>query len=169
MIIFIFLTLLFSANSFKLLDHVHFNFQPGDIVYCDNIDYRLLETLDTIVDELNHVNNFGLILTDKQERFHLNATTICNKQIDGFRFGHFIPPDEIVIADKVLNYENTMYNVVLHEILHYLGLNHSIEKGMMNYKVRTVMNSINRLQIKNDQRKLWLSIDDYLGLIEIYL
>lgn len=191
--IIIFLFTVFSfVNSFKLMEHVHFNFNPGDIVYCKDIDEGLLKVTQDIVEEINIGTGLDLLVTDSIQRSYLNNTSICNEQVYGNRFGYFVPPNKITIANKVLNYENTLFNVVMHEILHFLGLNHSKYKGMMNYKVRLTqdiystdlqnynpygsMNFFNRyngltqgLKISDDQTKLWLSIDDYLGLIEIYL
>ena len=66
---------------------------------------------------------------------------------------------EIQLSDRLLNYPNTMNNVVLHELLHSIGLKHSDQPGIMNYSVLTQRNSI-----LEDRRVLWLSEDDIMGL-----
>ena len=66
---------------------------------------------------------------------------------------------EIEISYRLLNYPTTLYNVVLHELLHSVGLKHSTEAGVMNYSVFT-----NRNTVVEDKRKIWLSSDDILGL-----
>ena len=66
---------------------------------------------------------------------------------------------EIQLSDRLLNYPNTMNNVILHELLHSMGLKHSEKPGIMNYSVLT-----QRDLILEDRRVLWLSEDDIMGL-----
>ena len=56
-------------------------------------------------------------------------------------------------------YGDNLYNVILHEMLHALGLKHSKKMGIMNYSLQIYQGNI--LQ---DLRRLWLSIDDLNGL-----
>ena len=58
-----------------------------------------------------------------------------------------------------MNLPNTLYNVLLHEILHGLGLKHSKEKGMMNYSI-----TVDDKGPLEDHHKLWLSSDDLEGI-----
>ena len=55
------------------------------------------------------------------------------------------------------------YNVILHEILHSLGLDHTDKPGMMSYSIREYFL---RYPIE-DQNKLWLSVDDVHGVLLI--
>ena len=66
----------------------------------------------------------------------------------------------IFIKNELLYFPNTLYNVLLHEVLHSFGLGHSDKTGMMNYSIK--LGLFNR--IKEDSTKLWLSIDDIDGL-----
>ena len=91
-----------------------------------------------------------------------NSTgSICNAK--HLKYGYMIPYEnftEIHISNKLLNSPNTLYNVVLHEVLHSVGLNHSSKEGMMKY----VMSENWWAGVIEDQRELWLSIDDLSGL-----
>ena len=58
-----------------------------------------------------------------------------------------------------MNLPNTLYNVLLHEILHSLGLKHSLLKGMMNYSI-----TVDNKRPIEDHHKMWLSLDDLAGI-----
>ena len=58
-----------------------------------------------------------------------------------------------------MNLHNTLYNVLLHEMLHSLGLKHSKEKGMMNYSI-----TVDDKMPIEDHHKMWLSLDDLAGI-----
>jgi hypothetical protein len=153
--------LLYSTfvNSFEIIDSVKPQF-PKLLKPCHNIDSRLL----TISNELS--NNFPYFkLSD------VNATGyICNQQSDNFGYTS-ISQDSIKqhtnvwISDKLLDIHNTLYNVVLHEVLHSMGLNHTNEQGMMNYYIHVKYNWYGGIDAIDDDMKLWVSPDDMNGLI----
>ena len=55
------------------------------------------------------------------------------------------------------------YNVIMHEILHSLGMDHSQKQGMMSYSIREYFLGYPI----EDQNKLWASVDDIRGLLYI--
>lgn len=71
---------------------------------------------------------------------------------------------DIWVGDELLKHPNTLYNVVLHEMTHAMGLDHNNgEYGMMNYAV-TLSPWWSGYAVQNDARKLWLSHDDLSGI-----
>ena len=152
--------LLYSTfvNSFEIINSVKPQF-PKLLTPCHNIDIRLLETCA----ELS--NNFPQFqLSD------VNATGyICNQQSDNFGYTSILEDSikqntNVWISNTLLDKPNTLYNVVLHEVLHAMGLNHSNEQGMMNYSIRIRYNWYG-MNIIDDSMKLWVSTDDLNGLI----
>lgn len=68
----------------------------------------------------------------------------------------------IEISRRVLFYPIVLHNIILHEMLHSLGLKHSDRPGIMNYSLLT-FNGV----ILDDRRRLWLSMDDLNGLYSL--
>ena len=64
----------------------------------------------------------------------------------------------ITVKTELLRYPNLLYNVLLHEVGHSLGLKHSDKYGIMNYSLLTINN------IPLNANKRALSYDDILGL-----
>lgn len=150
--------LLTFVNSFEIINSVKPQF-PKLLKPCPNIDTRLL----TISNEIS--NNFP------QFQVSGNETTgyICNQQSDNLGYTSILKDSieqntNIWISDKLLYKPNTLYNVVLHEVLHSMGLNHSNERGMMNYSIRVGYNWYGGMEIIDDDMKLWISTDDRKGL-----
>ena len=90
---------------------------------------------------------------------------ICNQQSSNFGYTSILENSveqntNIWISNTLLDKPNTLYNVVLHEVLHSMGLNHSDKQGMMNYSVRIGYNWYGSMEIIDDERKLWISPDD---------
>lgn len=147
------------VNSFKIINYVKPQF-PKLLTPCNNIDIRLLETCAELSKnfpqfKMNDVNATGYI---------------CNQQSDNFGYTSVLKDSieqntNIWISDKLLNKPNTLYNVVLHEVLHSMGLNHSNEQGMMNYSIHIGYNWFGGMDIIDDDMKLWISTDDRKGLI----
>jgi hypothetical protein len=155
------LLLLYSTfvNSFEIINSVKPQF-PKLLKPCNNIDIRLL----TISNELS--NNFPQFqLSDENTTGY-----ICNQQSDDLGYTA-IKKDSIEqntniwISNKLLYKPNTLYNVLLHEVLHSMGLNHSNEQGMMNYSIHVGYNWYGSKEIIDDDMKLWVSPDDRKGLI----
>lgn len=146
------------VNSFEIIGYVKPQF-PKLLTPCSNIDIRLLETCDELSKNFPHFK-----LSD------VNATGyICNQQSDNFGYTSILEDSikqntNIWISNTLLDKSNTLYNVVLHEVLHSMGLNHSNEQGMMNYSIRIRYNWYG-MDIIDDDMKLWISTDDRNGLI----
>ena len=148
---FLFVTFTFS---YKILESVTPIF-PKVIEPCKNIEPTLLETSIDISEKLSEIGYPVIFSSDN------NTGSICNKK--KINYGYVIPSKnftEIYISNKLINYPNTLHNVVLHEILHSFGLHHSDKEGMMNYTVKKTWWG----SLINDNNKLWLSIDDLGGL-----
>lgn len=151
--------LLTFVNSFEIINSVKTQF-PKLLTPCPNIDTRLL----TISNEIS--NNFPQFQVS-----YSNDTTgyICNQKSDNLGYTSILKDSieqntNIWISDKLLYKPNTLYNVVLHEVLHSMGLNHSNERGMMNYSIRVGYNWYDGMEIIDDDMKLWISTDDRRGL-----
>ena len=143
--------------AFEIINSVKPQF-PKLLKPCPNIDNRLLET----VNELS--NNFPQFQLSSN-----NTGYICNQQSDNFGYTSILKNSidqntNIWISDKLLDKPNTLYNVVLHEVLHSMGLNHSDKQGMMNYSVQVGYNWYGSMEIIDDGTKLWISPDDRRGL-----
>ena len=67
---------------------------------------------------------------------------------------------DISISRLLYDTPITLKNVIKHEILHALGLNHTEEEGIMNYTLRVDSRGL----VINDDKVLWLSLDDIKGL-----
>ena len=150
--LFLLFCLIWSSVGFKYLNNVN-RIRPKIIKPCDTIHPILLETVYEISEkidgfEIGDCEYTGIICN--QPNGHYGYTTIHNS-------GN---TTNIYIKDELINKPNTLYNVVLHEVLHSLGLDHTYTEGMMNYTVSLDWFG----NIKNDDRKLWMSIDDYNGI-----
>ena len=147
------------VNSFDIIKSVKPQF-PKLLKPCPNIDNRLLDMANEISDNFNQ---FKISVA--------NDTTgyICNQQSSNFGYTSILENSveqntNIWISNTLLDKPNTLYNVVLHEVLHSMGLNHSDKQGMMNYSVRIGYNWYGSMEIIDDERKLWISPDDRKGL-----
>ena len=155
----IILLLIMSAFGYVLLNSVEPIF-PKLLKPCNGIDQRLLESAN---EASSMLSKWGFDVTVSGGS-SLVSGSICNK--GNIHYGYMTPyinNTAISISNKLLSYPNTLYNVVLHEILHSLGLDHSPEDGLMSYAV--TQNWFGG--VEDDDRKLWLSIDDLLGLINL--
>lgn len=159
--ILIFILILNIVNAYILLNNVKCVI-PKIISPCEGINLLLLETSQEVVSDLRQL---GLpIYIDKS----VNSTgIICNEP--NVHYGYMTPSVDgnktnITISNNLFPYLNTLYNVILHELLHSVGLNHNNgEQGMMSYSI-TMTNWFR--SVKNDCRKLWISIDDVNGILK---
>lgn len=148
--------------AFEIINSVKPQF-PKLLKPCPNIDNRLLET----VNELS--NNFPQFQLSRNKTSRNTTGYICNQQSDNFGYTSILKNSidqntNIWISNKVLDKPNTLYNVVLHEVLHSMGLNHSDKQGMMNYSITVGYNWYGSMEIIDDGTKLWISPDDRRGL-----
>ena len=138
------------ATAYKIADVYTFN-NPTTYSVCD----VLRETVKEAVKELP----FNVLESDTA------TNTICTVDTNAFYARTQTIQDSnglytaIEISYRLLNYPTTLYNVLLHEMLHSVGLKHSTEAGVMNYSVL-----IQRNTVMEDKRKIWLSSDDIMGL-----
>jgi hypothetical protein len=146
-------------GGYVILDNVVPSF-PKVLNLCEDID-PILE--QTAYDVSENIPNF-YVSSIHSVNINMNATGyICNQE-DGhygyMSYNHNTNNTNIWINNELLLTPNTLYNVLLHEVLHSFGLAHSDVEGMMNYSLST-----NWLgYVKNDEKKLWISFDDIIGL-----
>ena len=131
---------------------------PKVLNVCSSLSPTLKDTIDEVSEHMSRNgypvliqedNNTGTICN--QPKGHYGYTTLDNNRTD------------IYINNKLLYLPNTLYNVLLHEILHSIGLAHSDKQGIMSYAISETWYGYP----KEDERKLWLSIDDLQGLYDI--
>jgi len=148
-----FLLLIEFVGCFTLLNNIAHR-RPKSICPCPFLPDSVIDIIkEQNLLDLNCDNNSGEVCLSLDRSF---------MQIELTQFGY--PMTNIYIAIRHLPYPNTLYNVVLHESLHALGLGHSDKPGIMNYSI-TVDGFSNR--IINDNKRLWLSGDDLNGLYYI--
>ena len=155
---FIILTLQTVCNSFKLLPNLVCEL-PKTFEPCREINERLLSIVKDVFSDLRYG---GLpIFLDKSNN------TICST--DYTHYGQMLynpntptSTTDLLFKNSIVYTPTTAYNVVLHETLHSLGLDHTTDYGMMNYAVSENWYGA----LNNDERKLWISIDDIRGITE---
>jgi predicted Zn-dependent protease len=146
----------FTAG-YVLLDKVGISY-PKVLSMCPSLSPVLKDTIDEVAEHMN-LNGYLVIIQEEnssgticnQHRGHYGYTTLDNNRTD------------IYINNKILYLPNTLYNVLLHEVLHSIGLDHSQEQGIMSYAITENWYG----SPVNDERRLWLSIDDLQGLYDI--
>lgn len=163
---YILLTLMYySVNGFNILSHYIPSSITKEFYTCPSINDKLRETTIQVIDDINKYNTLFISLKDETSNLspENGINEICNTDTqEHYGFTNLFGTDEtdIHISNSLLYKTNTLYNVVYHEFLHALGLNHTEEQsGYMNYKIQT-----NRYGITEDNRKLYPSLDDIKGL-----
>ena len=134
--------------------------------YCPQIYPQLTRLTDEVIEEVNRLDTFHISIDEKSNN------TICNQPRDT-RIGHYAylkynndtNRTDMVFTNNLLTrgLETTLYNTILHEMTHAVGLDHTTSSGIMNYSL-----IINQGRIKNDDRRLYLSQDDIRGIREFY-
>ena len=166
---------IFSVQSFNILRYHNVTTSEIDFYFCDDISPILEEVTREVIEEINTYELFKIKLNKETRIEHTfnNKNSICNDNLNNHyisEYGfctHYLPfynETDISISNTLLGIDTNLYNVVLHEVLHALGLDHTNTKGMMNYTVKL---SINKGIIK-DNSKLYISVDDYDGLTYLY-
>ena len=157
------------VSSYKLFDmfiptQTSLSFYP-----CYNMNPNLTPIIHDVFETINNTGLFDLTFHDdiQVENNMNNISSICNIDMDYHRKGYtrfyLIANDtDILIDNSVLYYNTNTYNVLLHEVLHSLGLNHTTDRtdNMVSYGCRVNQN----YQIIRDDRNLFLSYDDFQGL-----
>lgn len=156
--------------SYKLFDFYNLTSNPIPLYTCCNIEPKLLETTKHAIDHINSHNIINISLKEELYSHEINdVNSICSYndgEYESYGFTLLTDTDEdIYINKKLLETNNTLYNVCLHELVHLMGMDHSTEHGIMNYTISTNAPSIfGSTIVKEDRIKLWLSIDDINGL-----
>jgi hypothetical protein len=152
-----FIHLLFVVgNAFNLLP----NYTPPKnnlhIKPCFDINPIILETTIQVCEALSDTGLIDINVSD------LGTVNICTHATG--HYGSFSPVDNEIRLNEIIQYfPNMSYNVILHEILHSLGLDHTDKPGMMSYSIREYFFGYPI----EDQNKLWLSVDDVHGVLLI--
>lgn len=155
------LVILSIVNAYILLNNVECII-PKIINPCEDINLFLLQTSQEVARDLRQLglpfyidvssNATGIICNKPDVHYGIMSSSTNSVNTD------------ITISNDLLGYSNTLYNVILHEILHSLGLDHNNgEPGLMSYTVRV---SSWFGSIVDDCRKLWISSDDINGIIK---
>ena len=135
---------------------------------CCNLNDKTRKVAHNVINDINMYLIFNLSLHDKiYTDEHNGYNTICSfddrREAYAYTIVYGTEETDILVSNELLDYDNVLYNVVLHEFLHALGLNHTEENGVMSYKIYTN----EKYEILEDRRKLYLSYDDMKGLYEI--
>jgi hypothetical protein len=166
--IYILFTKILCVSSYVLLN----NYQPKEIVklfsFCPSVKPSLRETCEDVITNLNQYDILQINLKQgyTEPIYQNGINEICHfdgtkqKNNYGYTTTQGNNETDIFISDDLVYTPTTMYNVVYHEFVHSLGLNHTDIDGIMNYKIR--VNTQNR--ILEDSQKLYLSLDDIRGL-----
>ena len=147
------------VNAYRLLPNLTCElpklFQP-----CENINMRLLDIAKEVFADLRET---GLPIG-----LGISNNSICGQ--DYVHYGQMLynptsstSTTDLLFKNSIVYTPITCYNVILHEALHSLGLDHNDgEPGMMSYSVTENFFGM----VSNDQKKLWASVDDLKGLTE---
>tara|TARA_R110002110_G_scaffold321_1_gene1234 strand:+ start:9420 stop:9941 length:522 start_codon:yes stop_codon:yes gene_type:complete len=163
----LFLSSILYANAYKLLDFYTPIDNPVPFYTCCDLNEKVLYITKNVIEDINNHNIINISLHNEIYKDEIgNANTICSFDDDAKAFGYtmlFRNEADIYISNKLLKTDKTLYNVILHEFIHALGLNHSALPSIMNYTV-----SISYMgNIYNDRDKLYLSVDDMRGLEKV--
>lgn len=150
--------LLTLTYSYELLKDIIPVF-PKVLGFCEEVDNIVIDTAYEIT---KNIPNFYLGEENTGEICMIEDKKINNYGYMSWKYNTNFT--RIMIHRDLLYTPNTLYNVLLHEVLHSFGLNHSNIEGMMNYTV-----SVSRYgRVIEDERKLWISYDDIMGLNKLY-
>lgn len=150
--------LLSSVLAYRLMPDVVPTY-PKAFQLCNDADQRLVRTFYQTANQISK-NGYAIVLGGK------TASALCNSSAAyfGTTYVNNSTFTATVISNQLLSYPNTMYNTLLHELLHAIGLDHNQpEPGMMSYSL--VIDETGK--IIEDTTKLWPSLDDCRGLAMI--
>ena len=166
--IYILFTKILCVSSYVLLN----NYQPNELIksfsFCPSVKPSLRETCEDVITNLNQYDILQINLKQgyTQPIYQNGINEICDfdgtkqKNNYGYTTTQGNNETDIFISDDLVYTPTTMYNVVYHEFIHSLGLNHTDVDGIMNYKIR--VNTQGR--VLEDTNKLYPSLDDIRGL-----
>ncbi len=163
----LFLSIILIGKSYELLNDYIPKYNPVPFYTCCSLDEKLLKVSKEVIEDINNHNILNISLHNEIYKDEINgANTICSFDDDNKAYGFtylYENEADVYVSNKLLNKDNTLYNVVYHEFIHALGLNHSVYPSIMNYTVSvSYMGSI-----YDDRDKSYLSIDDMRGLQKV--
>ena len=160
----LFLSSILFGNGYNLLDFYTPKDNPLPFYTCCNLDDKVLYTSKEVIENINSHNIINVSLHNQIYKDEINdANTICSFDDANKGYGYTLLTEneaDIYISNQLLQHNNTLYNVILHEFIHALGLNHSVYPSIMNYKISVDYWGT----IHEDREKSYLSIDDMRGL-----
>jgi len=150
--------------SYELLNH----YIPSSFTKQFYTDETLRDKSNEVANYINDFNIHRVIISPwtastipiLQNNINTISVSYANDYNLGFTKLYNTSETDIIINKKLLKTPTTLYNVILHEIVHSLGLNHTTDYGTMSYNI--FLDSDNN--IIEDRRKIYLSIDDLRGL-----
>ena len=160
----LFLSYIILGKGYELLDFYTPKDNPLPFYTCCDLDKKVLSVSKNVIEHINQHNIINVSLHNEIYKDEINGeNTICSFDDDTKAFGYTVLTKneaDIYISNRLLQKDNTLYNVVLHEFIHALGLNHSAIPSIMNYTV-----SVSYMgNIYDDRDISYLSIDDMRGL-----
>ena len=152
-----------TCSSFNLLQH-YIPTTPTKIFYVED---SLRDLTQETFEYLNkyHIHKFHFSQhTGSTQPIQNNLNTITLDRNDNFYYGYTklygTNETDILINRKLLKTPTTLYNVLLHELVHSIGLNHTLVPSIQNYSI--FMDERNN--VIEDRRKMYLSLDDIRGM-----
>lgn len=163
----LFLSSILFGNGYNLFDFYTPKDNPLPFYTCCNLDDKVLYTAKEVIENINQHNIINVSLHNEIYKDEINdANTICSFDDNNKGYGYTLLTEneaDIYISNQLLPHNNTLYNVILHEFIHALALNHSVYPSIMNYKISVDYWG----SIHEDRDKSYLSIDDMRGLEEV--
>ena len=130
---------------------------PKYFSVCSEVDFQVYLAAEEVFADLRAANLAVF--------FNYRGATsgeLCSR--DNVHFGTMYldrQDTNILVANELVWTPTTLYNVLLHESLHSLGLDHAYDKqGVMNYAVTLDQEG----NVVDDSTKLWPSFDDLSGV-----
>ena len=157
------------TSGFEILKGINRTSLNIEYHLCNTTDQRLYDVSKKTIAYINSYNIFNLFLNENQRETpgldHKNV--ICYvPPLYSYMAGYCTPFQDSadVFISKRLT-QTTMYNVMLHEIVHSIGLNHTSIPSIMNYKVHSYFPAgYTNYEYVEDTNELYLSLDDVKGL-----
>jgi hypothetical protein len=152
---------LMTVQPFRLLSIPQYIY-PVELTVCPGLAPGITQLAKDAASAIRS-HDFAIFVFDEGYQYRENVGTICTTHVD-----HMMPPAytdpvtrNVYLSPDIIPFEHTLYNVLVHELLHASGLAHSKRPGMMNYSIR--FDETAQVYIEDAYRQ-WLSLDDTEGL-----